>query len=1143
MNTFLGDSLPDRTLLKRPTETEEILSELHVEGRNKQNELIEGNSWLKNGHPLGAARHMDWKLFGLLTADAFIAGTPLEGFTANQSTSYFHAFMENLLETADTDPDKYAFLAKYRSQLEKFQEEMAAAKEIDANINKIARAGMNLSDEKRNKLIDDYAEELLEMFKTKKIGWIPCGWVTKNGESHAMMARVNMKGSVSIVNTGSGTMQNHPMIKVTSKDPLTGELKEEIKYQEFVTISEIDKRRLHDKAFFKFFIELQTRPIWDGQLEFSDANIYKPLKKYLKGKVENALDPFNYPEMFKKGQRSGTCAIKAVSTTLYYMLCNAFRGASGNEKAAVRCYKKIKYLWQTQALVDIAREIDDQITESQLHLLEDVMDNIARAAEKLYKKKQLTDGELEELHATLIEIKGRLEKTKIVKEEVEPTNPMETKFEKEVTPIKETIEFNESAIGQQNMIKVSHGQRTLRKVDDILRKLAEDDFKNLSSIGQHVVKDYLEQAASDFGVVNRTQFSYDFDGLNNENRKAVQQALLDHFARLICRLPIPSTCTETIWDKIPDSEVVGVMEEVYRLQTILHKIQGLDKWGNSRKHDAEFTTMQYALLAINTHLACRLPEAKLKGYTVNYYDLVHEMKSPHFIIKNPLLQEQLNKIIRYFDPKFSLDSFLKKDTKSALKRQCHALFAYKNIDEYSDDRFVSGRLTVKKGSIAKDETLRYFEQFLEEINGDPEKTKKLYSRGTVTEDCGRFNAKSRPLVPDDSKYDHLAAVICDPWDDDSLLPPAVHILQQSAILCSSTHYGRFDIDKFEKNGKKFILKSKGSEEGGSKRKISIRVTPWDYSWGENLADIKDGYLKSEGISLLVDDQKERIEQNEYMVRQKIQFRQGLDASRKLELLGVNPYAEVARTIEFIKRNVPLLKEKDVQDIIRIHLFRPDRLPFQLKAEPSIAEDMAEALERAIKYYRHLEDVETCLFLAKIGNDFKVFAEKGGFAATMPDYRTVILDEIIPQFKDDLTAKFMAYTTLVSFYEKVDTHEVIKNFEQVKNVAKDVIALSLIRNIHGDLYIPDKYGRDERQEFDPKVRAVQLRMMPLIEKMLYDSEDVKNEILNAMIKVIHPEAKEYKWIGKAPLFISDRYTINIEDGTLIDKDGGQITRLP
>ncbi|MFQ5729457.1 MAG: hypothetical protein ACE5GN_03760, partial [Waddliaceae bacterium] len=329
-----------------------------------------------------------------------------------------------------------------------------------------------------------------------------------------------------------------------------------------------------------------------------------------------------------------------------------------------------------------------------------------------------------------------------------------------------------------------------------------------------------------------------------------------------------------------------------------------------------------------------------------------------------------------------------------------------------------------------------------------------------------------------------------------------------------------------------------------KREIQVEVKPWwwwngswndkEKSWDNKVKDIQDKHLQTESSSPLVDDQRDRLKQNKYVVRQRFQLDQSLDVSRELEMLGVEPYDEVARTIAFIKNHTNLLKEKSVQDILRIHLFRAGRLSSQLKDEPSITENMAVSIEHALKNYLQLEDLDTCLFLVKLGNDFKVFAEKQGIESKMPSYREVVLKKIIPQFKGDRTAKYRAYQTLVSFYEKIDTTDVRDNEEMKTKIAEDVIGLSVIRAIHGD---------PVDREFDPKVRAVQLRMLPLIEELLDQNGQTKDDILNNLVKIVHPNSAKYKWKGKSPSFECERYKIDVKDGTVIDKEGGEFSALP
>ncbi|MGA8165619.1 MAG: DUF3638 domain-containing protein [Waddliaceae bacterium] len=1127
------------------TSTFDEISDAHEEHNANQASRIEGRSWLKNPHPLGEHEDMNWRLFANLAGDGHIKGTPLEGYYLKESLGYFQRAIDSVLTEEEEGNENFAFVSSHRKELEIFVEDLNAAAEIAERIKRLIKEGDSLSAQERAKLIQDYAEELSQQFKEKKMGWVPCGWLSKNGESHAMTAFVNAKkGTLTIVNAGAG-LNHHPSITETKKDPLTGEIKEETKCQEFITISGFDKKRLLDKDLFIFLLELQVRPMWDGMLDFDDENIYHPLINYLKGKVEAAKSPFDHPDLFKKPQRSGTCAAKAVSTSLYYTLCHAFKGSLKNEKEGVNCYKKIKYFLQTQALVSIVNKLDASLTESQDFLLHDVMDNLARSAEKLYEKHLLADEDLADLQATLLDIRETLATLNIKKEGVEDDAEEPSLTADAGKLLEDAIQADTSDLIQSERRASFSKADTKSRFEIFVEKLLSNTQVDvpLDSFDGEELKEAIAGFRSQFSdlvdVVKRKKGPFEVFGddvvfLNQQQKNTLRKICEGQFARFITALPRSSREENSNWNHIDEHQIAPLMEEIYQLMSDYKLITSYlsEKKDNSKVYSSKVyssnvyspdsTVLLFSLFATNAQLAYRLPETKLEGFKVACDDLFFQIKSPYFVMANPKIQERLDDVLKYFIPDFKLESLNEVMSIEELKSTCkESLFSFKNFTKHHawGRYFSTPSMEIDKESIKSDPTFLYVNQFLKEINNDSELQNKFYRKN---------------VLPEDSQGEQLGVLMAEPWDSDSMLPASVHALLRSSLLCTIHVYSEVNW---------LVLQNKGALTftiGGAPRRsvrrarradstdLFLELTNFDHIrkdvFDERLLNHPKRWNEE---NQLVEDLSKRVGQNDLIPRQGIFQNQSLETSRDIEMMGGDPYEEFARTTAFINNHVLLLKEKEIQDVIKMHLFRPLRLLSQLHDEPAMLRFFSEAVGNAINHYRQLEDWETCLFLAKLGNDVKVFAKDYESDTMMQDFRTVILDEIFPRCKHNGPDRVKCYQTLASFYENIDAQTFQNDPELLNRLAEDVIGLKILSSIYGN--------QGNSVEDLP-------RLMAHVNNHLSTLNSI-DPIMNNVLRAVCSNENEYRWEGRCPVYECEKYRIDIRKGEIVDKEGGLLTRIP
>lgn len=1136
--------------------TAKDLEDLYDIDIKAQNAFIAGKSWVEKEHPLGdSPTKVDLKLLALLAGDSFINGSPLNGYPQELSLSYFHDFLGTLKQKHVENPEKFSFLNPAKKSLKYLEDEFGHALRISQDISKIRGAvSAGAGDEERAQLVRQYAEELRREFQGKRVGWVPFGWVTKNGESHAMLARIDMdSGSVTLVNTGGG-VENHPGIKCVVKDKLSGKLKEEYKVQQFLEINKVDKKRLEHIDFFRLIVELQTVGTWKGLLEIDEKNIYETIPTYLNGKTAPAVDPYAHPEVFKKPQRSGTCAIKCNSSMMYSVMSGILDGDYSQSQERINCFKTIRFLWQSQALVNYAKNNlndGDSLEAADAALVKDILENLGRGADKLYKDNLLTKADLEEIQATFMDIEKRLEKMKVVKASNENSIPVccdvkvgiVNDFAEVEAPVRieGDVAFWDPAV---KGVKVESKEEEF--IDFIEGALAEELHIEADEKAFEKIKEVHAQIKF---VYERVIIHHGNTYKDKELREIAIKQLLNKFAQLISQIPDPAR-EGSFWDKIPLERAREYMNEFYSLQVLLQNINYLS---GELKHDADVTAMNYFLFAINVKLAHRLPETQLNGFKVNYYDLIYEMKSPSFIIKDPRIQKKLQNALIYFDPKFKLEQLVE-NGKLSLEKESKRLFAFK---EFQEQGTTIGRIDVKESKIQENETIQYYKNFIEK----KEIRDELYKRGEITvweiektlDGATRYENRKRGLSQEDSILQHVEALFNPPTHGKPFLPESVSILQNSAILNLVHHYG----DYYDSNIPKLSEKDFNTQASVNLASVNLEEITVSVRCKTNInfidssdTDIEDGLLKKNTPNNFPDtdqvkieqDQRNLTKQNTYVVRQENIFGLNIDDSRELQMIGVDPYGTVARALSFAKRHVFLLKEKAFQELLTQHFFNYGRLLSQLQDQPAIVSKIGEFFIEAIKHYQQEADLETCLFLANLGNDLKTFIASEGYKDTMPNFREILRNDLLSQFGEEWSDKRAIFETLMCFYKKTET-VALKEKILLSQLSEDLIGLKIAKRMTGSgKRTQNTYEADLIQKrFQSAVEAnFEFLSQTDADKGLFDYKT----ILNKLVKLVVPSSQDdFDWLKFGTVYKNKNYTVDIESGVVTDNKQGKIEVLP
>ncbi|HEY4832986.1 MAG TPA: hypothetical protein VIH61_10555, partial [Waddliaceae bacterium] len=903
-----------------------------------------------------------------------------------------------------------------------------------------------------------------------------------------------------------------------------------------------------------YLIELQVTGTWHGLLEIDEKNIYQTLPNYLKGEPAPVVDPYVHPEAFKKPQRSGTCAIKCVSSTIYSVMTGILDGNYSQSKEKIDCFKKIKFLWQTQALVNYSRQnlySGSLLAPSEIGLVKDIVENLGRAADKLLKDGLLAKADLEEIHATFMDVGRRLDDMKSQAIRDDKSSPISCDLRLSPGPYHDhdigSVEAPSRIQGEERLWDPKSEAAKVQSTEEVFVEFVKNGLQgdfHIESNDPNAFKKITELHAKINNVYDYVYKNHNKGYHDSELREIAKQQLLNKLTHLISQLPIPAE-KDSFWDTVPTEDVTKYMREFYSLKVLLQNINFLTEI----RHDAEITAMHYILFAINLQLARRLPETKLNGFNVNYHDLVYEMKSPSFIIQDPTIQKKLHSALLYLNPEFKLEQLVE-NKKSSLGKESKALFAFKQ--DQGDELIKLGNMEVKEDEVKENETLVYYKKFLEnkEIKDELRKRSRILDKRIEYTPQGAEIVTEfyRPVTEKDSALKHLEALFNEPSRGEPFLPESVRLLQSSAILNLQNHYisrlctgGGFGISSgYTGRISEHLFSTRASVNLKAKSiQVQFDQTSVELNGFIKKADIQDCKLNKRNEF----DLKDRIKQNTYVVRQAPVFDLNIDDSRELQMIGVDPYGAVARALSFAKRHVPLIKNTHFQDLLSLHLFSYGRLLYQLQAQPAFASKMGEFFIEAIKHYKQEGDLKICLFLANLGNDLKVFITKAGYEDKMPNFREIVRKELLPQFEENWSDKKEIFETLMCFYKKTEVDD-LKQKPLLSQIAEDLIGYKIAKRMAGS-------GRMNNNEAD----LIQKRFQSTVENNFeYLGESNPDEglsnyqtILNNLVRLVVPLSQENSdWVKISDTLYENKNintTVDIEAGLVTDTKQGNIEVLP
>lgn len=605
-------------------------------------------SWLSIGHPLGAPpceiRRAQLDRFVGAKYSCGQAYGPKEFVYC---LKYFIGFLQ-IIEKTPVGISKETL-----TKLHSLQSLMSGASRIADKLSHLNCYGL-----------PSFCKKLVKQVEKDGQMWIPLSWLNRRKEPQAILVHVDLVGEVRVINSNPyGDSLDRQMIE-------TKEGGDELRYQQCVTIRDIRGDRLLHPRFFQLLCELVTRPSWDKDFSVSEPFIIEPIADYLQGKIELGVDFGACPQLFKKPLRSNFPISKVISTAIDYYLDD------------VREFKRLKFLWQTQALVGYVGPYDEY--------MKNLVEDLHRSAAKVDLPSAFRKG----FEATAEDLLSRVE--------LGPRLDLEKLKPFTVDKVTQTmLMFQSWYLGSPGDKWSPLAAETAAK-KGLLAESVRQEYGNLPACplkndGPEIIA-YLEK------IETITQ-SYEVDdpSLNN--------IFFDLLARRVLELPTPRRSASSYWRGLKQPSILPCITIVHGLMR--HVVQLADD-----SYHAKNQLLLFKLFSIVQDLAQGCSELALGVPSFCFEDLWRH-RGGLYLLEEAEYQEQAKRLFSFFfrDYKLTSDSYVSEMEKSK------ALF-------YFENDWGRPKLRLSNGSRKSRVSVTYILGFLEQILSDPDKRAAFYEKST-----------------------------------------------------------------------------------------------------------------------------------------------------------------------------------------------------------------------------------------------------------------------------------------------------------------------------------------------------------------------------------------------------------------------------
>lgn len=1065
--------LPDNTDLQPLHETTEAFNHNITAQKQELQKFSAEHSWLKKQPWKESATLPHQDTLYRVDGNAFIQSSyKLRDHSEDESHAFFIKFFENLLVHID-DPEN-ADIKPYLEQIRHFQAALKTCKEIE---NRMRLTPANS--------IDQYAKELSDKFAKGELQWFP---VTLDGEGAIL--HFDKDGSLSFIDPKRGIQET---VMTTATD---GSSKIKTKTQQFRTLANLNKKRYGSQEFFKYLLEIQLTK----RSSITQEQMYEGLENYLEGKIASPHSPHREPHLYKTPPRGSKGSFKTTSTAFYYTLCGIFGPKPKDPAQAAKIFKKIKFLWQREALIHHCQNVG--INRESLGFAEDIMQNMGREAVSLHQKGYLSDQDIRAMHATFYDLRSKIDahKESVNEQRALPENLGEI-----------DVESNRHEIVAEKDLHINH---TSWYSSDVHSNEAQEVPPAVKQIHQltAAIPPKMTDPTKAVNYLIECIHALEPVFLNNGSKEVVEAAH-SLFEKILCQFPIPNRDSKKcFWSQVPQDQLMTSMQGIKQLMSLHYAVSRNSNFGGYN-HTASDVAITYSFLAAIDKMARRMPEAQLGGQRTNYYQLLDQVKSPYFTIDNAQIQEKLQSVLEYFHPNFTIDKSHRLTQIEVAKLQSESLFGFMTPDYYGD---YSSRTFGSQGRY-KCPTETYYKKF---IRWDvPAVAQQLQAVGItqrmpIGEQLKKILDNNIPILPEAGQCLLQA----------TLFSTNLCLSEPRADLPSDRNrYPEFSYKCLVGNNIHIYLNN---------REIACEfIKPWGYE--DIYKNLNYDYMQD--TSSIMQHYRDGFEQEHHLQSQNnvvFQNKTVLDLtpelSAELQMIGCDPYDEANRAISFAHSHIPDLNKASVQYVIQNHLFNFGRLASQLEDAPEIVDRIIEFLDDAIKYHQKANDQETCLALIELGFKLQQYIESKGVKGkrSFPDFYSIVLNDLLPGSRYPLNCARI----LFKMQEKLSINGQPRDQEHLKRIAQAGV-LNIVFTRRGNWMM------------DLATKANHLKWLPQIKELFTQDPKFLDQVFTKTLHLLTHKQVDDTWVSvSGHRYTNTEYTIDINTGDVL-KQNEKLERMP
>lgn len=645
-----------------------------------------------------------------------------------------------------------------------------------------------------------------------------------------------------------------------------------------------------------------------------------------------------------------------------------------------------------------------------------------------------------------------------------------------------------------------------------------------------ITKDNLKEELSKW-ILEATVLGND-QGLKRSRDEKIYQRLL-YINRQFRNLKLP---TETeMWDEVDPVETMKLLEAVVSSLSS-SSIEDL-----SAEEYAEVLTTTYTAYALMDHLARRSDEAQLpKELQANGCDLGVWLQSPAARVIRKETYIQLTQTAQYFG--FDLEKVYTEEEVD--QRRSHCLFNYDGRGEsIYTPAFMSDNEKASYLGFRHSKEGRYYQKLLR----DPKVQQRLKGCGVTSEtaDWEQFkvlfsNPKGKqgnPLPEAFSmlrKMDYIARRCVSNMSFEAYVLP-LNKRDESWFLFDTVRTcfhrctgGIFRNQSFSRS-MPFVNFATGHQKGIDQRAAGRGI--------EHQMQFENKLCRDKGETALLRRLQERSV-NQVMASDPLSFKElSLQEKRLLELINSDKEDQIMQVLGFFNRTKGRLREPRFRFIFDLMINRLGALQCQMKRRSNLPETMGQFFKDALDHFEKQEDVETCLYLTKIGQELRL-AMSPLPIDTFPDFRSFIRFRLIPHLRNVPSEKrkwrrqgreidliVLSYQHLILTYGSINPG---KAFEEERNQAIEDIARLVYTSLPTSCYSASK-----KPDVMVKADEVLFLWEPYIQEAMKKDVALRKNVIESILRDVGMGTmveEEDKWEGTYPVFSNGRITLDLTQNT-------------